>query len=114
MLRYVLLLPLLGALAWIIGLGTVFSFNWWGDIHPLGGFETFAGKTVFDLLDYLTSNVMLPLGGILIAVFAGWIMGTAARDELGLAEGSVFKTWRFLSRYVCPIAIGAVLVFNLF
>jgi NSS family neurotransmitter:Na+ symporter len=107
--------PVLGALAWVIGLGTVFSFNWWGEFHPLGGLDTFADKTIFDLLDYLTSNIMLPLGGILIAVFAGWIMGSdAVREELGLRDGPIFRVWRFLSRYVCPIAIGAVLAFNLF
>jgi NSS family neurotransmitter:Na+ symporter len=107
--------PLLGATAWVLGLGTVFSFNWWGEFHPLGGFETFAGKTLFDLLDYLTSNIMLPLGGILIAIFAGWIMGTrAVREELDLPDGGIFRIWRVLTRFVCPIAIGAVLVFNLF
>ena len=46
----------------LLGFGTVFSFNLWGDWYPLDGFETFAGKTLFDVQDYLTSNVMLPLG----------------------------------------------------
>ena len=40
---------------------TVFSFNRWQDFHPLDQFETFAGKTVFDLLEYLTNNIMLPV-----------------------------------------------------
>ena len=56
-----------GFVTWLVGLGTVFSFNIW---------ETYTvfDKTVFDLLDYLTTNIMLPLGGLLIAVFVGWSM----------------------------------------
>ena len=106
--------PIAGALAWLLGLSTVFSFNLWGDVRPLGAFDTFAGKTLFDIQDYLTSNVLLPLGGILIAVFAGWILSAeATREELGLPPGGAFAAWRFLMRYVCPVAIAAVLIANL-
>ena len=103
-----------GLLAWSTGLATVFSFNVWKDVHPLGHFETFAGKTVFDLIDYATSNIMLPLGGILIAVFTGWIMTReATRDELGIADGWIFRAWRIAMRYIAPAAVGLVLLANL-
>jgi NSS family neurotransmitter:Na+ symporter len=103
--------PITGALAWLVGLTTVFSFNLWGDVHPLDAFETFAGKSLFDIQDYLTSNIMLPLGGILISVFVGWVMtAESTREELGMAPGGLFAAWRFLIRYVCPIAIAAVLI----
>ena len=103
--------PLVGLLAWLLGMTTVFSFNWWSDFHPLGRFETFAGKTLFDIQDYLTSNIMLPLGGILIAVFVGWVLSSeATREELGPESGRWFAAWRFVARYLCPVAIGAVLV----
>lgn len=103
--------PIAGALAWLVGMTTVFSFNLWGDWHPLGGFETFAGKTLFDVQDYLTSNVMLPLGGVLISVFVGWVMtAESTREELGMAPGGAFAAWRFLVRYVCPVAVAAVLI----
>ena len=106
--------PIAGLAAWLLGLVTVFSFNWWKDYHPLDGFETFAGKTVFDLLEYLATNIMLPVGGILIAVFAGWIMHRAAsREEFGEATSVLYGPWRFLLRYVCPIAVGAVLLASL-
>ncbi len=103
-----------GLLAWITGLATVFSFNIWKDVHPLEGLEPFAGKTVFDLIDYATSNIMLPAGGILIAVFAGWVMTReSTRDELGIPDGWVFRSWRFSLRYVAPVAVGLVLLANL-
>jgi len=106
--------PLTGFLAWLVGLSTVFSFNIWKDVNPLGQFETFAGKTLFDLQDYFASNIMLLVGGILIALFAGWVLPEAdARDELDLPDSLVFRTWRFLVRYVCPLAIGAALISNL-
>jgi NSS family neurotransmitter:Na+ symporter len=103
--------PLAGVLAWLLGMTTVFSFNLWGDFHPLDAFETFEGKTLFDIQDYLTSNVMLPLGGVLIAIFVGWVLSSeTTREELGLPQGGAFSAWRFLVRYVCPVAIAAVLV----
>lgn len=103
-----------GAAAWVVGLGTVLSFNDWRGFAPLDAFPTFAGKTVFDLLDYLTTNVMLPLGGMLIAVFTGWLMAKSSTlDELGLKDGAAYRIWRFLVRFVSPVAVGLVFVFNL-
>jgi len=61
-----------------------------------------------DLLDYLTSNIMLPLGGVLMAVFAGWLMKKAAsEDELTLGAGA-YSIWYFLVRYIIPIAVMLV------
>ncbi len=48
---------------------------------------------------------MLPLGGLLIVVFAGWVMcRNATSDELG-SSGGIYKLWRVLSRFVAPIGI---------
>jgi NSS family neurotransmitter:Na+ symporter len=92
-----------GFITWFIGLGTVFSFNLWSDY-------TLFGMTFFDLLDYLTVNVMLPLGGILIAIFAAWLMKEASvREELALNHGPSYRVWRFLVRYVAPT--GVIIVF---
>ena len=55
-----------------MGIATVLSFNVSKGWHPLGGVTGFESATVFDLLDYPTSNVLLPIGGLAIAVFAGW------------------------------------------
>lgn len=93
---------ILGGFAWVLGLGTVFSFNVWSDV-------TLFGKTYFDLLDYLTANIMLPLGGLLMALFVGWVMRRqSSSDELQLNNGLVFKVWYFLVRFVAPIAVIVV------
>ncbi len=91
----------LGALTWLIGIGTVLSFNEWS------GMKVF-GKTFFDVLDYLTSNIMLPLGGVLMAIFAGWLMKKqASHDELAIGE-TAYQVWRFLVRFVTPVAVSLV------
>jgi neurotransmitter:Na+ symporter, NSS family len=100
-----------GVAAWLMGLATVFSFNLWAGWFPLGRFERFRQSTVFDLIDYLTSNLLLPLGGMLIALFVGWVLSAeTTRAELGLADGRVFRAWRFVLRWLAPLAVGWVLL----
>jgi len=101
-----------GAAAWLLGVTTVLSLNEWSGFHPLGWIGRFEGKTLFDLYDYLTANIMLPLGGLLTAVFAGWILAKeASREELG--TGSVYRIWRLLLRFVAPAGIVVVFIANL-
>lgn len=89
---------LIGITIWAIGLGTVLSFNVLKDFRFLRG-------TIYDNLDFLTINVMLPLGGLFIAIFAGWVMcRNSTAEELGGA-GTSYKLWRGLVRYAAPIGI---------
>jgi NSS family neurotransmitter:Na+ symporter len=97
---------IMGIACWLFGLLTVFSFNLWSDVYPLAMFETFKESTIFDLLDYLTANIMLPLGGLLIAIFSVWIMHEdASIDELNMGTGFTYQVWHLLVRYVTPIAV---------
>jgi len=99
-----------GLLAWVVGLAISLSFNLWGDIRPLGMFSFFANKSIFDCVDFFVANVFLPLNAFLIAVFAGWMMSRQSTlEELGLADGGRYAYWRFILRYVAPIAF--VLIF---
>lgn len=94
-----------GVATWLFGLLTVFSFNIWSDFKPLA-IGVFADMTLFDLLDYLTANIMLPLGGLLIAVFAVWQMSRqSSMEELRMGERFFYPLWRFLVRYITPIAV---------
>jgi NSS family neurotransmitter:Na+ symporter len=96
------------AVAWIIGLASVFSFNIWQDFRPI------AGRNLYEIADFLTANLMMPLGGLLIALFVGWRMRRAAvLEELELGEGVLFSGWRLLIRYVVPLAILAIFVAGL-
>ena len=110
----------LGGLAFLIGVGHALSqvpvsvqdtfFNSW---QPLGAIPLFAGKTLLDVVDILTANVLLPLGGFLTAIFAGWIVSTsAAKEELRFGNEAAFGRWLFLVRWVAPAFVGAVLIYG--
>ena len=90
---------LAGSLLWLGGLGVVASLN-------IGSEWTLFGKTFFDMLDYLTSSWLMPLGGLLMAIFSGWILKkTVMQDELGLSSTVMHKLWLFTMRYITPLAI---------
>ncbi|MFN4185153.1 MAG: sodium-dependent transporter [Hyphomonas sp.] len=64
-----------------------------------------------DFMDFMTEGLLLPLGGFLAAIFAGWILSREMlTSELG--EGTVMNVWRFLIRWFVPPFIGLVLVFG--
>lgn len=99
----------LAVAVWAIGLASVFSFNHWSGIYPLGFIEALNEKSFFDLLDGLTSNILLPLGGLGIALFVGWKMAPAVvAEEVRL--GRLHGLWYFLVRYVAPVLVVLVLL----
>jgi neurotransmitter:Na+ symporter, NSS family len=93
-----------------VGLATVFSFNHWSGWHPLGMIDRFANSTVFDLLDEATSNLMLPLGGLALAVFTGWVLERRWVDEALILRPPGQRLLRFALRYIAPSAIVAATI----
>lgn len=91
----------------ILGIFASLSLGVWSDVHIFG-------LSFFDFLDSLTAKILMPLGGLLISLFAGWVM----KKDLMLAELSnngkyktaYFKAYIFLVRYLTPIAIFIVLL----
>jgi NSS family neurotransmitter:Na+ symporter len=68
---------------------------------------------VFGTMDYLASNWFLPVGGFLIALFAGWILGRkTTQEEMEIGHGVMggYTLWRFLIRFAAPLAVGAIIV----
>ncbi|WP_017925951.1 sodium-dependent transporter [Thioalkalivibrio sp. HL-Eb18] len=97
-----------GAAIWLLSLATVFSFTGagWAQLEwSILGREV---TTVFELVEHLSINVLLPLGGLLIAVFVGWVIKPdISREEI--ATGPVaYHVWRLFLRYVAPLAIALV------
>ncbi|MGJ8686369.1 MAG: sodium-dependent transporter [Spongiibacteraceae bacterium] len=75
----------------------------------LGGMASIQNGDIFDALDYVTANIMLPLGGLAIAIFVGWALpAKISADETAMGK-HIFNYWRFILRYVAPI--GIVFVF---
>jgi NSS family neurotransmitter:Na+ symporter len=88
----------IGAVIWLLGVAAALSFNVWSEVRILG-------RGVFDFLDFLTTNILLPAGGFFIAVFAAWFLhADHARAELGSGR-RLFAVWRFTVRYVSPVVI---------
>lgn len=95
----------LGIIVWLLGVAVVLSFNEWQDVKIVFGLN------IFETLDKLTSTVLLPLGGLLMAIFAGYIMRkTHVQEELSL-DDNYFKLWRITNNIVAPIAIVAVFLY---
>ena len=97
-----------GFIAWFLGLLTVLSFNHWAFEFTFGG--TIKENGLFDIFDILTSNIMLPLGGVLVAIFTSWSMSRSSTiDELGVGDKNIYKIWRFIVRYIAPL--GVIIIF---
>ena len=72
---------------------------------------TLLGRDLNGLLDYVSNQILLPVGGILIAVFVGWcVRRTVSVEELGMGDGLRFRLWYFLIRYVAPVAVFVVFI----
>ena len=101
-----------GTLAWALGWLSLLSFNRLEGFRPLGGIPMFEERTIFGLIDFFTANVLLPAGGLLLALFAGWVLDAGMmRKELGIQSDALFALWRFLVRFFAPVCLGAVLLY---
>ena len=95
-----------GFCVWLLGVASALAFNVWSEIKIFG-------KTIFDTLDYLTANIMLPLTALIIALFVGWAMArTSTEEELEMGRGG-YGVWRVVIRYISPVLILIVFVWNL-
>ncbi|MCZ6889653.1 MAG: sodium-dependent transporter, partial [Gammaproteobacteria bacterium] len=98
----------LGVICWVLGLGSVFSFNVIAENRLLG-------LNFFEFVDYLSQNVMLPLGGLFIALFAGFVLPkTVVAHQLGIDRGLGLVAWNVLIKVVAPLGVLSVFVYTLF
>ena len=89
----------------LCGIPASWSFGIWSDVRIFG-------KSIFDAMDYFVSNLAMPVGGIGLALLAGWRAGDKLVDEVGL-QGWKRQAWLITCRYLAPVLIAAVLVKNL-
>ena len=98
----------LGVFCWLLGLGTVFSFNSWADVKPLFGLN------FFEIVDQLSQNIMLPLGGLLIALFAVWVLPqNIVREQLQVRSDRIMLVWRVVGGVIAPLGVAAVFIYTL-
>lgn len=95
---------LMAGLCWLIGLVTVFSFNIWSHVRMLD-------RDLLGLIELAANDIMLPLGGMLIALFAGWALkDSVLHEQLAGMPTWAFTLWRWLLRLLCPLLVLAVLL----
>ncbi|MNE15173.1 Sodium:neurotransmitter symporter family protein [compost metagenome] len=119
----VLITSVLVLLCWVVGMGTVLSFNvgaeakffvFAGDDFYLFQWGAEGGRSFFDSIDYLTSRILLPLGGLAFVLFAGWVLKReAVREELAINNPLLFGLVYWLIRVVAPLGILIVFVAEL-
>jgi NSS family neurotransmitter:Na+ symporter len=97
-----------GSAIFLLGLLTVFSTNLMAEVKVFG-------LTFFDLFDKMTSSYFLPIGGMAISLFFGWILGPKAVEEiLGPRIPKAFHVGLlWCTRLAAPLAVLAVLIYNL-
>ena len=104
---------IIGVAIWVLGLGSVFSFNLWSEVQ-------IGSRNIFDFLDYVTQAWLFPLGGILIGLFAGFVLPkTTLGEQWGISDGIEMTIWRVLIGIVAPICVlvvfaGEIGLFKLF
>lgn len=78
---------------------------------------TIFGLTIFNLFDYASSNILLPLGGIALSLTAGWVIDKNILWDQLTNDGHIRSIWvrplRFCMRFIAPIAIALVFIYNL-
>lgn len=95
----------IGIAVWLLGVAVVLSFNEWKEVKIVFGLN------IFETLDKLTSTILLPLGGLLMAIFAGYFMKkNHTQEELDLHD-TAFGLWRIANNLIAPIAIAAVFLY---
>ena len=101
--------------SWLVGLGSVLSFNAWSGWHPLEAIPLFRGLTFFALMDYIASNMLLVVGALLTSFFVGWrISRVIVEEQLIEASPAGRRVIVWLLRYLCPLAILAVMLAGFF
>ena len=94
----------------IVGIFATLSFG------PLRGVKIF-NKSIFELLDYISISILLPLGAILIVLFLGWFLGKENVKEELSNEGKIklryFRIFMLIVKYIAPIAIALVFIYGL-
>jgi NSS family neurotransmitter:Na+ symporter len=101
--------------AWLAGIAAMLSFNRWADVRPLRWLPGFQNKTLFDTVDYISSNLLLPIGALATSLFIGWFVSRAiVADELSETTPLAQTLCIALLRYLCPLAILAVFAANVY
>ncbi|MCG8436272.1 MAG: sodium-dependent transporter [Gammaproteobacteria bacterium] len=93
-----------GFAIWLLGIASVLANNHWAHIK-------IAGLGIIDFLDTLLTGILLPSGGLAVALFAGWVMNMRQiQSELRELNSLQCRTWRMLIRYIAPLGLVTMII----
>ena len=91
---------------WLLGVAVCLSFSAWSEYRIFG-------LILFEVLDHLATHFIMPLSGLAISIYVGWKLGKViVMDEISLEQRS-FALWFNLLRYVVPVGITLVFLYEL-
>ena len=91
--------------AWSLGLGTALSFN------VLSDFNLTPGRNFLDSMDFIANQILLPLGGMMIAIFVGWfVKKDLIINEVGYVNPVIYKLWRFFIKFIAPASVALIFI----
>ncbi|WP_186575901.1 sodium-dependent transporter [Aquibacillus kalidii] len=98
-----------GLIMFILGIAVSLGMGKWKDITPIGK------RNIMDSMDYIASNIFLPIGGLVMAAFAGWYFTKKqALDATDLKDSPLGNFWLFIIRFVAPIIIIVIFINGIF
>ncbi|WP_281301267.1 MULTISPECIES: sodium-dependent transporter [unclassified Iodidimonas] len=101
--------------SWLLGLLSVFSFNIWQDVDPLGFIPSLQGVNFFGLITNGIDKLVLPLGALVISGFVGRVLTRkAVLEELNMRDGPLFRIWLFSLRWITPGVVAILFLVNIF
>jgi len=81
------------------------------NIEDYSAMLTWGGKNFFDWVDFITAAVMLPFGGLVMALFIGFVVEKSRIESLMKPQlGAFFEIWYFSLRYITPLAMFIVML----
>ena len=96
----------MGVFFWFFGIFAILS-----NIDGAKEMLTWGGKSFFDWVDYVTAAIMLPIGGLIMAVFVGYIIPQSEVERVVKPQlGWAYKPWLFSLRYITPVAMFVVML----
>ena len=103
--RHISAMIVVGSVA-VLSVFSILSYNVISELQ-------FMGRDLNGVLDYFSNQILLPLGGLLIAVFVGWFVNTRiSAEELEFKSPVLFQVWHFLLRYLVPPAVLIIFFFG--
>jgi NSS family neurotransmitter:Na+ symporter len=94
---------IISCIAWVLGVGSALSFNVWSDFYLI------SERNFLDSMEFITNQILLPLGGMLIAIFVGWFMNKSMiNDEIGSMNSVLFYLWRFFVKFIAPLSVAYI------